>query len=51
VIAALFYFTTDVFNKSEAVKYEPLDFQKLMTGDYEPQRFNGTWVSGKQSQY
>lgn len=49
VIGALFYFTTDVFKKSEAIKYEPLEFKKLMNGEYEPQRFNGTWVSGKRT--
>lgn len=45
VIGALIYFTTDLFAKP--VNYEPLEFQKLMSGGYEPHRFNGTWISGK----
>lgn len=47
VIGALVHFTTDVFDKPKALKYEPLEFQQLMTGKYEPNHFNGTWVSGK----
>lgn len=46
VISALIYFTTDMFNDPQAIKYKPLEFQKLMSGGYEPHRFNGTWVSG-----
>jgi len=47
VIGALIYFTTDIFNKPQAVKYEPLEFQRLISGDYEPDLFNGTWVQGE----
>jgi len=46
VIGALIYFTTDIFNKSQAIKYEPLEFQQLLSGNYEPNFFNGTWVQG-----
>ncbi|VVC29748.1 Hypothetical protein CINCED_3A012805 [Cinara cedri] len=48
VIGALVYFTTDIFNKSKVVKYEPLEFQSLMSGSYEPNRFNGTWISDEE---
>lgn len=47
VLGALIYFTTDFFNDPKAIKYEPLEFQQLMSGNYEPNRFNGTWISGK----
>jgi len=47
VIGALIYFTTDIFNKHQAEKYEPLEFQRLLSADYEPNLFNGTWVQGE----
>ncbi|CAI6356937.1 unnamed protein product [Macrosiphum euphorbiae] len=46
VIGALIYFTTDIFNKPQAIKYEPLQFERLLSADYEPNLFNGTWVQG-----
>jgi len=46
VIGALIYFTTDIFNKPQAIKYEPLEFERLLSADYEPNLFNGTWVQG-----
>lgn len=49
VIGALVYFTTDIFTDPQAIKYAPLEFQKLMSGGYEPNRFNGTWISGNES--
>lgn len=49
VIFALVYTNTNTFYKPEARTLEPLEFQNLMKGDYEPNRFNGTWISGTQS--
>ncbi|XP_022174012.1 venom dipeptidyl peptidase 4 isoform X2 [Myzus persicae] len=46
VIGALIYFTTDIFNKPQALKFDPLEFQRLLSADYEPNLFNGTWVQG-----
>ncbi|KAE9544117.1 hypothetical protein AGLY_001806 [Aphis glycines] len=46
VIGALIYFTTDIFHKAQAIKYEPLEFHQLLSGTYEPNLFNGTWVQG-----
>ncbi|XP_050438092.1 venom dipeptidyl peptidase 4 isoform X2 [Adelges cooleyi] len=46
VLGGLVYFTTDIFNKPEAqTNIETLEFLKLMNGGYEPNLFNGTWVS------
>lgn len=47
VVGVIIYYFTDMFDNQQAPKYEPLQFQKLMNGNYEPRRFNGTWVSGK----
>lgn len=47
VIGALIYFTTDIFNKPQALKFDPLEFQRLLSADYEPNLFNGTWVQGE----
>ncbi|XP_025425520.1 venom dipeptidyl peptidase 4-like isoform X2 [Sipha flava] len=45
IICALIYSETNTFYKPEARTLAPLEFQNLMKGDYEPNRFNGTWIS------
>ncbi|XP_050526616.1 venom dipeptidyl peptidase 4-like isoform X2 [Daktulosphaira vitifoliae] len=46
ILGGIVFFTTDIFNKPEAqTNLQTLDFNELMKGSYEPNHFNGTWIS------